>query len=241
MTGPFTNGEQRTIADGNVLIIDDCTLYREALASSLTENGLRAVRTVGDLPSLISALNAIPPLVILLNLATVGVQTILRAIKGLSPRVPVIAIGASLEDERALMACAEAGVAAYHMRADTLAGLLTLIHGVVNGEVSCPPEVSAILFRIRALAVGPRRPVVRDPGLTSREIQILKLLRLGCSNQEIATQLSIAVHTVKSHVHSLLTKLGVSSRAEAAALSHDLDLDRGPHDGTGSGSSRNWS
>ncbi|WNG86979.1 response regulator transcription factor [Mycobacterium sp. ITM-2016-00317] len=241
MTGQLTHAEQWKVPDGNVLIIDDCTLYREALASALTGKGMRGVRTAGDLPSLISALSALPPLVILLNLATVGLQAILRAIKGVTPRVPVIAIGASLDDEGALMACAEAKVAAYHMRADSLAGLFTLIHEAMNGEVTCPPEVSAILFRIQVMAVRPRRPVVRDAGLTSREIQILKLLRLGCSNQEIATQLSIAIHTVKSHVHSLLTKLGVSTRAEAAALSHNFDLDRGPHDGTRSGSSRNWS
>jgi DNA-binding NarL/FixJ family response regulator len=48
------------------------------------------------------------------------------------------------------------------------------------------------------------------------------MLELGLSNQDIATQLSIAVHTVKNHVHSLLTKLGVSSRAEAAALTRTI-------------------
>jgi DNA-binding NarL/FixJ family response regulator len=57
--------------------------------------------------------------------------------------------------------------------------------------------------------------VQKELVLTSREDQILRLLELGLSNQEIASQLCIAVHTVKNHVHSVLTKLEVRSRAEA--------------------------
>jgi DNA-binding NarL/FixJ family response regulator len=55
------------------------------------------------------------------------------------------------------------------------------------------------------------------------------MLELGLSNQDIAAQLCIAVHTVKNHVHSLLTKLGVSTRAEAAALSRTLRYTKGGH------------
>jgi DNA-binding NarL/FixJ family response regulator len=53
------------------------------------------------------------------------------------------------------------------------------------------------------------------------------MLELGRSNRDIAAQLRIAVHTVKNHVHSLLTKLGVSTRAEAAALARSTRMDRG--------------
>ncbi|MGP4056513.1 LuxR C-terminal-related transcriptional regulator [Mycobacterium sp. 4D054] len=240
MTGPSANGDRRHAAPGNVLIIDDCALYRDALASALEANGVRPVRTAWDLPSLIGSLGAVSPLVILLNLATIGVQTFLRAATSLSPRAPVIAVGASGDNEDVLVACAEAGVAAYHMRADSLTDLLILINAVTRGEIVCPAEVSAVLLRRASSVAGRPRRIVRNPGLTSREIQILRLLRLGRSNQDIADHLSIAVHTVKSHVHSLLTKLGVSSRAEAAALSQDLDLDREPYDGPGSGPSQNW-
>ncbi len=57
--------------------------------------------------------------------------------------------------------------------------------------------------------------------LTAREEQILQMLEMGLSNREIALRLCIAVHTVKNHVHSVLTKLGVRSRAEAAAWSRN--------------------
>jgi DNA-binding NarL/FixJ family response regulator len=55
------------------------------------------------------------------------------------------------------------------------------------------------------------------------------MLELGLSNQDIATHLCIAVHTVKNHVHSLLSKLGVSTRAEAAALSRTPRYTEGEH------------
>lgn len=58
--------------------------------------------------------------------------------------------------------------------------------------------------------------------LTAREIQILRMLEAGLANREIAGRLCIAVHTVKNHVHSVLTKLGVSSREEAAALARNI-------------------
>lgn len=240
-TGQSVNGYRWHGALGNVLVIDDCALYRDALASALAANGVRPVRTAWDLPSLIGTLGASTPSVVLLNLATIGVHTFLRAVTSLSPRAPVIAIGASCEEEDVLVACAEAAVAAYHMRADSLADLLILINAVAQGEIVCPPEVSAILLRRASSVVRRPRRAVGDPGLTAREVEILRLLRRGRSNQDIADHLSIAVHTVKSHVHSLLTKLGVSSRAEAAALSQALDLDREPRDGPGSGPGRRWS
>lgn len=220
------NGEQRPVVGGNVLIIDDCALYRDALASVLMSNGIVRVRTAWDVQSLLVALERAVPMVILLNMATIGLQTFLRAVTSLSPHVPVVAVGTSEADEDSIIVCAEAGVAAYHMRTDSLADLLVMMNIVADGGMSCPPQVSAMLLRrVSAVAVR-RQPTTKDRALTSREMQILRMLELGRSNQDIAAHLSIAVHTVKNHVHSLLTKLGVSSRAEAAALSPTLRLDQ---------------
>ncbi|MGE2834238.1 LuxR C-terminal-related transcriptional regulator [Mycobacterium sp. SMC-4] len=238
VTGQSTRRDGRAVQDGGILIVDDCALYREALTYTLTANGLRPVRSAWDLPSLIGTLGSISPRVILLNLATVGVQTFLRAATSLSPRTPVIAVGANEDDEDALLACAEAGVAAYHIRTDSLATLLTLVDAVGRGEIACPTGVSEVLLRRIWRVSGRGRRAVRSPALTAREMEILHLLRLGHSNRDIAARLSIAVHTVKSHVHSLLKKLGVSSRAEAAALSRALDLDREITGGLGPGSSQ---
>jgi DNA-binding NarL/FixJ family response regulator len=113
------------------------------------------------------------------------------------------------------------------MRTDTLKDLIVLVNNVATGMPSCPPRVSAILLRrLSSLAAQPQ-PEDRELALTAREIQILRMLELGRSNRDIATHLGIAIHTVKNHVHSLLTKLGVSTRAEAAALSRTIRIDSG--------------
>jgi DNA-binding NarL/FixJ family response regulator len=156
--------------------------------------------------------------IILLNMATRGSDMLLRAAMDLSPDVRVIVLGASEDDESEIVACAEAGAAGYHMRTDSFEDLLVLIRKVAAGQTCCSPEVSTILLRRLSALATQREPEVKELALTVREAQILTLLELGRSNQDIATHLDIAVHTVKNHVHSLLTKLGVSTRAEAAAL-----------------------
>ncbi|AFM19329.1 response regulator containing a CheY-like receiver domain and an HTH DNA-binding domain [Mycolicibacterium chubuense NBB4] len=225
--------------DGDILIVDDCTLHRESLATVLSLRGIATVRVASDLPTLVAALEGSEPRVILLNMDSRGVQRFLRAMSSLSTRAGVIVIAASLEDESAIIACAEAGVAAYHMRTDSFSHLIALIERVAAGEVSCPAAVSAILLRHLSSLASRRDSGGRDLVLTTRETQILQMLELGRSNQDIAAHLSIAVHTVKNHVHNLLTKLGVSTRAEAAALSHAVRR-AGQSQGTRSGSSQNW-
>ena len=77
--------------------------------------------------------------------------------------------------------------------------------------------MSAVLLRRLSSLASAREPVAKELVLTAREVEILRLLEMGMSNRDIAERLCIAVHTVKNHVHSVLTKLGVTNRAEAAA------------------------
>ena len=215
------------LRDGNLLIIDDCTLDRENLAAIFALNGIPAPSVAWDLPSLVRALDGSEPSVVLLNIASRDSVLLLRAAMDISPNVRVIILGASENNESEIVACAEAGVAGFHMRNDSLEDLLVLIRKVAAGETTCPPRVSAILLRRLSALASQRLPSAKELALTTREAQILRMLELGRSNQDIATQLSIAVHTVKNHVHSLLTKLGVSTRAEAAALSRTIRRHQG--------------
>jgi len=208
------------LRDASILIIDDCMLYRENLAAIFEPNLRADLHIAWDLASLVSALQETEPQIVLLNISTRESALLLRAAMDLSPGARVIVLGASEDDEAEVIACAEAGVAGYHMRSDSLQDLLALMRNVAVGNASCPPEVAAMLLRrMSALAARRERPGRELAPLTTRESQILALLELGRSNQDIAAQLSIAVHTVKNHVHSVLTKLGVRTRTEAAALS----------------------
>jgi DNA-binding NarL/FixJ family response regulator len=207
-----------------LLIVDDCTLYRENLAAAFRMNGAADVGVAWDLASLITALNATQPDILLLNIATQDSALLLRAVPGMIPGARMIVLGVSEDDESRIVACAEAGVAGYHMRTDSLDDLLGMIRQVAAGETSCSPSLASMLLRRLAALAMQRQPVARELALTGREAQILQMLELGLSNHDIAAQLSIAVHTVKNHVHSLLKKLGVGTRAEAAALSRAIRL-----------------
>lgn len=204
-----------------LLIIDDCTLYRENLAATFVANGLAAPSGAWDLPSLVTALQgSARPHIVLLSVGTRNNVMLLRAVLRISPAARVIVLGVSEDDESEIVACAEAGVAGYHMRTESLDGLLELIRKVAAGESVCSPRVSAILLnRLSALAAQRQRPPAMELVLTARETQILHMLEMGMSNRDIADELCIALHTVKNHVHSLLGKLGVRTRAQAVASS----------------------
>jgi DNA-binding NarL/FixJ family response regulator len=226
--GGATEGRD-PLRDESILIVDDCTLYRETLAATFVRYGTAAPSVAWDLPSLVTALEETTPSVVLLNIATRGSTLLLRAAMEISPNVRVIVLGVSEDDESEIVACAEAGVAAYHLRTESLDDLLILIRKVAAGKSFCSARVSTILLRRLSALASQRPPAANELVLTAREAQVLRMLELGLSNQDIATQLCIAVHTVKNHVHSLLTKLGVSTRAEAAALSRTIRYTEGEH------------
>lgn len=218
---------QGTPLDERLLIIDDCTLFRDNLVAVLMLNGFPAPAVAWDLRTLVSALQDPGIRILLVNLKTHGSELLLRAALDINSELRAIALGASEDDETEVVACAEAGVWGYHMRTDALKDLIVLLHNVADGTSTCPPRVSAILLRRLSSLASQPPPADRELALTAREIQILRMLELGRSNRDIATYLGIAIHTVKNHVHSLLTKLGVSTRAEAAALSRTIRVDGG--------------
>lgn len=222
-----TNEADDALGSGRVLIVDDCRIFRECLAGTL--ESIRGVdpALAWDLPSLVQALGAVEVAVVLLTMTTHGSHLLLRAAMDVDPTIRVIALGLSEEDETAIVACAEAGVAGYHLRGDSFEDLIAMMHKVGAGEICCPPSVATILLQ-RLLTITNHSPATMpDVALTAREVQILEMLVLGRSNREIADRMKIAVHTVKNHVHSLLTKLGVTTRAEAAELWQANGTDRG--------------
>ncbi len=210
------------LGDTRVLIVDDSALYRDYLAGVVVAHGMVHPGVAWDLPSLTTEIENTNPRVILLNMATRDNTTLLRQALKLNPSARVIVLGLSEDDEQEIVACAEAGVAGFHLRTESLGELLVLIPKVAAGESLCSPRVSAILLRRLSALASERQSSDKELVLTAREAQILEMVELGLSNRDIAAELCIAVHTVKNHVHSLLTKLGVSTRVQAAALSRTV-------------------
>jgi DNA-binding NarL/FixJ family response regulator len=219
---PETAPPGPTLLGVKVLIVDDCTLHRDNLAALIATNGAAEVCVAWDLPTLTEAIRDTAFSVILMNIATMDSAPLLRTALAMAPQVRVIVVGVSEDDEIGIVSCAEAGAAGYHTRGESIEDLLMLMSKVDAGESVCSPKVSAILLRRLSALASHRPPVAEDMVLTVREAEILAMLKLGLSNREIAEQLCIAVHTVKNHVHSLLTKLGVSTRGQAAALASTM-------------------
>jgi len=205
------------------LIIDDSRLHRENLAAVLMRYGRPESAVAWDFPSVCAALADAAPDIVLVNMDTRDNVTLLRSVRAQCPAAKVIAIGVPEDDEAAIIACAEAGVVGYHLRGESVEDLLALMSRVDRGESSCSPRVSAILLKRLSALAAQRHVGEKELVLTTREIQILRLLELGLSNGDIADRLCIALHTVKNHVHSILGKLGVSTRVEAAAHARTLD------------------
>jgi DNA-binding NarL/FixJ family response regulator len=197
-----------------MLIIDDCTLQRENLATVFAES---VPAVAWDTPSVCVALSAATPEIVLVSMGTREGISLVRVVREMCPAAKVVVVGVTEDDESAIVAWAEAGVAGYHLTTESLDDLRRLIDKVTVGDFSCSPMVSAILLKRFSAIASQRTPESRELVLTARELEILQLLELGMSNHDIADKLCIAVHTVKNHVHALLGKLGVSTRAQAAA------------------------
>jgi DNA-binding NarL/FixJ family response regulator len=200
-----------------VLIVAAVRLYREGMASCLDKRDeLAVVGTAATCDAALDRAVALAPDIVLLDTAIDRGVELVRALREATPPVKTVLFAVE-NDERAIIACAEAGAAGYLPSDASLDDLAAALVGAARGELLCPPMVAAALMRhVGAGAAAPREhPAL--VGLTSRERDVLALIDAGLSNKEIAVRLHIEVATVKNHVHHLLDKLKVTSRGAAAA------------------------
>lgn len=199
----------------DVVIISDVKLFREGLVSTLASaEAIRVVGTCEGVPPAIELLRPQHPAVAIVDTTRNGVSA-LRAVREALPQAKAIALAID-EAESEILLLVEAGAVAYVTCDASVSELVSVIHAVANGELVCPPRITTLLLRRLATPeTSPRADPV--PALTSREQQMLLLICDGLSNKEIAQRCNIAEATVKNHVHHLLDKLHVRTRAQAAA------------------------
>jgi DNA-binding NarL/FixJ family response regulator len=201
-----------------VLIAGDICLYREGLARVLGQRpGIEVVATASRREQTVDLARQHRPDVVLLDLAMPECGATVRGLTAAAPDARVVALAVA-DCERDVVVCAEAGFSGYVPREGSVEDLIGAIDGLKRGELRCSPRIAGTLFRRLAhLASAASRDARAEHALTSREREVLRLLARGLSNKEIAGQLFIGVSTVKNHIHSILEKLQVHRRGEAAA------------------------
>jgi len=158
------------------------------------------------------------PNVVLMDLLMPGVDgiTATAAIREAQPDVEVVALTSVLEDA-SVAGAIRAGAVGYLLKNASPDELRSAIRAAAQGQVRLSPEAAARLVReVRA----PDSP----EALTKREIEVLRLVAAGRANKEIARELEVAEQTIKAHVSSILSKLGVQSRTQAALHAFRIGL-----------------
>ncbi|GIJ44338.1 DNA-binding response regulator [Virgisporangium aliadipatigenens] len=204
-----------------VFLLDDHEVVRHGLRELLTRDG--DIEVVGESGSVVEATARIPALrpdVAVLDgrLPDGSGIDVCRDIRSVDPSIKALIL-TSYEDDEALFAAIMAGAAGYVLKQIRGTDLIDAVRRVAAGQSLLDPAVTTrVLERIRR---GPEQPdELRD--LTDREREILGHIAEGLTNREIAQRMFLAEKTVKNYVSSLLAKLGLERRTQAAILASKL-------------------
>ena len=206
--------------DVRVLIADDHAPVRAGVRRALERGGLAVCAECATADEAISRAEAERPDVCLLDLNMPGDGlTAAREISSRLPQTTILMLTVS-DDERDLLAALESGAAGYLLKGIDPLRLPFAVLGAVAGDAVIPREMAARSIRPFRDGDPERRALVESTPeeLSSREWDVLDLLRLGHSTGEIAAELQISAITVRRHVSEIVRKLGVEDRESAVRL-----------------------
>jgi DNA-binding NarL/FixJ family response regulator len=199
-----------------VLVVDDDEHFRTGLAELLTANGLDVVATARDARDAIDVSRMLRPDVVLMDLEMPGGNGI-AATPGVlqaCPEAKVVMLTVSGDGTDVLEALL-AGATGYLVKGTEPTALVAGIRAAAAGDALLSPGLATkLLGRVQAAA-----PVAARDGtlLSERELDVLRLLAAGKANIDIARELFLSPYTVRNHISSILAKLQIANRTEAAA------------------------
>jgi DNA-binding NarL/FixJ family response regulator len=210
-----------------VLLVDDQSLFREALANLISSDP--SIEVVGSATNGEEALRATvihQPEVILMDLRMPvmdGVSATKR-IKAQFPNVKVIAL-TTFNDDESVFDAIRAGAVGYLLKDSSKEELFHAISLAAENKYFLPPEITARVVKEFTRISKPKQKIETiQVNLTTRELEILKLIAEGISNKEIADRLVIAEGTVKNHISKILEKLNVNDRLQAILKAKNLGI-----------------
>jgi DNA-binding NarL/FixJ family response regulator len=206
----------------HVLLVNEIRLMCNVITAALEDEP--DIKVVGCATSVDDALEKlayeeIDVVLVSTRLPERGALHLTQTITNEQPTTNVLVLGVTDHKERVLQ-FVEAGAIGYVLKDDTVDDMVAAIQAAQQGRALVSPKIAgALMERVSELAgmfADLETGVVETAGLTSRELEVLELLGKNLTNEEIAEHLVIEVGTVKNHVHSILNKLNVNSRHEAA-------------------------
>jgi DNA-binding NarL/FixJ family response regulator len=212
-----------------VLVVDDQTLFREALTTLLeAREEVEVVGTAADGAEALALVGTLRPDVVLMDLRMPVLDGVgaTRRLRVEHPEIRVLVLTTFDGDDEVFPAL-RAGAVGYLLKDATASRLVEGLQAAARSDSVLEPSVAAkVLARMAELpdlSERPRAQPLVDP-LSQRELEVLRELADGLSNREIAARLYLSEGTVKNHITSVIAKLGVRDRTQAALRARALDL-----------------
>ncbi|MEV0069868.1 MULTISPECIES: response regulator transcription factor [unclassified Amycolatopsis] len=214
----------------SVLVVDDQDLVRAGFVALL--GAVPGIDVLGEARDGLEAVDKalrLKPEVILMDIRLPGLDGVTatgRILAAAGPEKPRVLILTVFDLDEYVYAALRAGAAGFLLKDSPPETLIAGIEAVARGDMLFGPTITRRLVEAFTRTPPPGRPEPKLRCLTERELEVLRFVGTGATNADIATELLVSEATVKTHLNRLMTKLGVSSRAQAVVVAYETGMVR---------------